>query len=480
MSAQRQQRKRGAQRKRGHQDRTRSSQNAKSGIPRPDIQRTVRGGRDADHAHAAKDSPRGPMPSKPAAMSLADPSPAARGRRDIRIQREPDDNFSETGWHQGASLADRLISGKVRRNFLRHEVVETAGTLAGGLLALLRRSGDVPRDLWREPYALGFIYCVIGGLSLHAGIDEEDLPDVMSAAFGAVLDRTHPRAATGAGSDPAGVAAREASHADDLPDDPLADIDISWDGLEDDLAEGEVIGIVIGDDGELDILFEEDDEDNEDWKGGASSENDWTAGDEPVGDGSGGDRPDHSGPDHSGAGHRRSDGNGSDGNRFDSDALDGDALDGLADDDLKDDGRGSDGRGNDGDGVGERLHRARLHRAGLNRLATAIALMTEENSDFIAGVDAGDKVIAVTLGYSDYDDDAAVIDARRDAAVLAAAGREPPDWSDTLMSDDLTAEDLDSFAAAQLSRDEATILCLQQRLFCHELRRRLTGSTWLH
>ncbi len=243
-----------------------------------------------------------------------------------------------------------------RRDLLRHEVVETAGTLAGGLLALLNRTGGIPPDLWRDPYALGFIYCVIGGLSLHAGIEGADLPEVMSAAFGAVLDQTRHRLTETAGSETAKseTAKRTAENAE--------------------------------------------------------------------------------------------------------------AID-INDPTPKDSIQGHD---------------------GLNRLAAAIALLSQEDSDFTAGLDAGDKIIAVTLGYADYDDDPAVIEARRDAAALSDSSSDTPSDrpADTSPegpgAENLAAAELDSFAAAQLSRDEATILCLQQRLFCVELRRRLAPAAWLH
>ena len=73
------------------------------------------------------------------------------------------------------------------------------------------------------------------------------------------------------------------------------------------------------------------------------------------------------------------------------------------------------------------------------------------------GLQAGDKVVAVALGYPDYDKDADVIDARKRGRDLTS-----------LMSEWQTAED-----AGLLHPDEAAVLYLQQRLFCHEVRRRL-------
>ncbi|HVI87246.1 MAG TPA: hypothetical protein VM659_03035 [Dongiaceae bacterium] len=174
-----------------------------------------------------------------------------------------------------------------RRRDPQDEAVLAASAAVHSMIALMHHTGGVPQGLWRDPYALGFIYCIVGGFSIHAGTEEDDLTDVITDSFTEVA-----------------------------------------------------------------------------------------------------------GPD------------------------------------------------------------------GTDVLLCAIDLMLEEDADFIAGLQAGDKVVAVALGYPDYDKDADVIDARKRGSDLTG-----------LMSEWKTAE-----AAGLINPDEAAVLYLQQRLFCHEVRRRLHVS----
>jgi len=171
-----------------------------------------------------------------------------------------------------------------RRRDPQDEAVLAASAAVHSMISLLHQTGGVPQGLWRDPYALGFIYCVVGGFSVHAGTEEDDLTDVITDSFTEVA-----------------------------------------------------------------------------------------------------------GPD------------------------------------------------------------------GTDILLCAIDLMLDEDADFIAGLQAGDKVVAVALGYPDYDKDADVIDARKRGRDLTS-----------LMEEWQTAEE-----AGLLHPDEAAVLYLQQRLFCHEVRKRL-------
>lgn len=174
-----------------------------------------------------------------------------------------------------------------RRRDPQDEAVLAASAAVHSMISLLHQTGGVPQGLWRDPYALGFIYCVVGGFSVHAGTDEDELTDVITDSFTEVA-----------------------------------------------------------------------------------------------------------GPD------------------------------------------------------------------GTDILLCAIDLMLGEDADFIAGLQAADKVVAVALGYPDYDNDADVIDARKRGRDLTR-----------LMSEWQAAED-----AGLLHPDEAAVLYLQQRLFCHEVRKRLKVS----
>lgn len=147
-------------------------------------------------------------------------------------------------------------------------------------------------------------------------------------------------------------------------------------------------------------------------------------------------------------------------------------------------------------------------------LARAADLMLAEQPDFLDGLRAADKVVALALGFPDYDADVDVMDARRraDAARIdladvginaAAIDGIPADiGTDDLRSgkmeirgDDMIIDisrliagtDMDDDAEDAfddeagngdlylLSQDEAAVLYLQQRLFCREIRRRLSA-----
>jgi len=174
-----------------------------------------------------------------------------------------------------------------RRRDPQDEAVLAASAAVHSMIALMHQTGGVPQGLWRDPYALGFIYCIVGGFSIHAGTEEDELTDVITDSFTEV-----------AGAD------------------------------------------------------------------------------------------------------------------------------------------------------------------GTDILLCAIDLMLDEDADFIAGLQAGDKVVAVALGYPDYDKDSDVIDARKRGNDMTS-----------VMSEWRTAE-----TAGLPHPDEAAVLYLQQRLFCHEVRRRLRVS----
>lgn len=80
---------------------------------------------------------------------------------------------------------------QLRRDHLRREVVDIARTAVATLTALLHETGTVPPGIWRDPYALGFVYCLIGGLALHAGAEEEELADLMRDSFLALAAETN-------------------------------------------------------------------------------------------------------------------------------------------------------------------------------------------------------------------------------------------------------------------------------------------------
>ncbi|MDY0884698.1 hypothetical protein ACFPL7_03225 [Dongia soli] len=143
-------------------------------------------------------------------------------------------------------------------------------------------------------------------------------------------------------------------------------------------------------------------------------------------------------------------------------------------------------------------------------LARAADLMLAEQPDFLDGLRAADKVVALALGFPDYDADVDVIDARRraDAARidLADIGMNAPgvdglpadpgdlgsgklpargddmiiDITKLIADPDEEAEEASDFDDGAgdlylLSQDEAAVLYLQQRLFCREIRRRLSA-----
>ena len=307
------------------------------------------------------------------------------------------------------------------------ELVRLTSGAVISLLGLAEETGGVPNGMWRDPYALGFVYGTVCGLSVRvlAAEDAELAPAALEAPMTeAPVTETQAQ----------GARADESAAETDSADDELLDTD----AVEAAVARHDLAGVMS--ESFHDILHFS--------------------------------------------------------------CMELSAAPSLEDDMLDDD---EDNAADEEDAADDN---------GAVVLARAADLMLAEQPDFLDGLRAADKVVALALGFPDYDADIDVIDARRraDAARidLADVGMStttidgiPADiGTDDLRSgklemrgDDMiidigrliTGSDLDDDAEEAfddeagngdlylLSQDEAAVLYLQQRLFCREIRRRLSA-----
>lgn len=376
----------------------------------------------------------------------------------------------------GGSGAD----GADGNHAIETELVRLTSGAVISLLGLAEETGGVPAGLWRDPYALGFVYGTVCGLSVRVLAAEDAELAPLSAeppAFSDLeLDDWLQRALAddgASGDEPGGPQQKAEQKAGQKSDQADAPSTGQMNGRPVGAAEIEAVEAAVARHDLAGVMSDSFDDILQ------FSRSEFS---EPVG--------------------RAEDAEAGASNAGDINASDFDAGDIHVDDADADDAASVGAAG----------------ESGAEVLARAADLMLCEQPDFLEGLRAADKVVAVALGFPDYDADIDVITARRraDAARIdpAALGLSAQGAIDgvpanldpvalklgriEMRSDDMIIditkliagspehddENDDGAGAAVdeeggdlylLSQDEAAVLYLQERLFCQEVRRRLAA-----